>query len=887
MNAPPPPVEHLLTASATPSDSRRIDAVRQRLFGSEKHRAPEHYELHDEIGRGRFGRVFRATDTRFPRTVAVKVISYTSESELQRLEREAHALAQLSHPNIVQVFEKGIADVGTYFLAMEHVEGRRLDRWLDDEPRTLNEILEVFAQAAGGLHHAHERGLIHRDFKPSNVIVDTGGRVRILDFGLVKFAENDAGRAHAVTAESFDTRSAPWPGRSTLSTLNSRQDDNWGDTHGRSSESLTHASDPVESRVERRGISDGLTRAGSFMGTPHYAAPEQFSGGATDARTDQFSLCVALFEAAYGFRPFSGRTLSEISAQTKSGAISAGRASRHIPSWLRRLLRRGLSPEPEDRFDNVGEIEVVLRKHLNWSLGSRVKYWVAGAATAAAVIFAGIIWARPSMPTLDAEGFWPASPTSAKIEQLHGSSVLRALEGYEADWCAAVVELRQRPGDAVTDVNVQCLEEGKQRFRGFVKELGTSFSADFNGRMSLSKERMLLMQLFNPHDCLAATPLWESDQIVADRLLDAEAARLRGDYLGARDTLEQVREQVPRDLTWRSGLIDYQLGTVLLYLGDQVAWSVLAQAQLAHGENEEFLADVMTRRIEAGLFLSAATTEELEALRGLLEARQESSESGTLLMARAHSLFAQGKYEEARAMYGKARGAFEAQNIGGRYAFAVDYCRLHEAFMESWKDDPKVDREELSEALSRIRSIVGPEHPLSLRYAIKVARVFENMGALEGARDMLEQARRDRLGDPPRNPQDLRGRFDIERTNAELLHFDIVLATRTGELDGDRRAQWSREATRIENTAFASGLPPSPYDEIQRVRELLIEAYARVGELDAAIRTLGEMKADARSKSDYEDVCYYLEQFEPHREKLSGPERNILTGLLPFCEIQQ
>jgi serine/threonine protein kinase len=150
-------VERLLRETPLSIEPSSLDAVHQRLFGQAKRRAPDHYEIHEELGRGGYGRVFRSIDKRYPREVALKVIPYHGGRQLARLEREARALAGLAHPNIVTVFDKGIADAGVYFLATERVAGTRLDAWMHDPARRLDEILEIFAQAAEGLHHAHQR----------------------------------------------------------------------------------------------------------------------------------------------------------------------------------------------------------------------------------------------------------------------------------------------------------------------------------------------------------------------------------------------------------------------------------------------------------------------------------------------------------------------------------------------------------------------------------------------------------------------------------------------------------------------------------------------------------------------------------------------------------
>jgi serine/threonine protein kinase/tetratricopeptide (TPR) repeat protein len=207
------------------------------------------YVVIDVIGRGGMGIVYKAFDPELDRAIAVKLVAIGAdepEAARQRLLREAKLLAQLSHPNVVAVHDLGTLG-DDVFIAMEYVAGVTLRQWLR-EPRTPAEIIGVLADAARGLAAAHRLAIVHRDFKPENVMVDETGRARVLDFGLARSAGAATDASRAPTKDSGT-----------------------------------------------------VTRSGALAGTPHYMAPEQ--GRAVDATIDQFSFCVVLYEALYGERP--------------------------------------------------------------------------------------------------------------------------------------------------------------------------------------------------------------------------------------------------------------------------------------------------------------------------------------------------------------------------------------------------------------------------------------------------------------------------------------------------------------------------------------------------------------------------------------------------------
>src|SRR5258707_610263 len=231
------------------------------------------------------GVVYAAYDPELDRKVAVKLLRAEADTKSNaraaqaRLLREAQAMARLSHPNVISVHDVGA--LGTQvFIAMEFVEGKTLTRWLKEKPLTPREIVQTFLQAGKGLAAAHAAGLVHRDFKPDNVLIGNDGRIKVLDFGLARAVEDVVGDAPTLPPQVVAS------GLSTPRQLEAR-----------------------------------LTRSGAFLGTPAYMAPEQLLGKTIDARADQFSFCVALYEALYGERPFAANSIEEVASAVVESKI--------------------------------------------------------------------------------------------------------------------------------------------------------------------------------------------------------------------------------------------------------------------------------------------------------------------------------------------------------------------------------------------------------------------------------------------------------------------------------------------------------------------------------------------------------------------------------------
>ena len=303
------------------------------------------------LGRGGMGEVFLCYDPELDRRVAVKLLRPMRGGRAgeapARLLREARAIARLSHPNVVTVHDVAVWE-GRVFLAMEYVAGPTLTAWAREHAADPAAIVAVYRQAGEGLAAAHAAGLVHRDFKPSNAMIDADGRVRVLDFGLV--------RAQA----GLDVTT-------------------------------------VDASSSRHHMALQLTHAGDVVGTPAYMSPEQIRGAEIGPASDQFSLCVALHEALYGQLPFAGDSLGSLFRSIQRHKLPEPPRGSRVPAWVRAALLRGLHPVPEDRFASMDALLRALgasstrRRRLGLGIG-------VGAVAVAAL--AGFLTARAQGPEL-------------------------------------------------------------------------------------------------------------------------------------------------------------------------------------------------------------------------------------------------------------------------------------------------------------------------------------------------------------------------------------------------------------------------------------------------------------------------------------------------------
>lgn len=395
------------------------------------------------LGAGGMGVVLAAEDPALGRKVALKLVHAHhregpgSEQWVARLSREARAIARLSHPNVITVHDIGVHG-DQMFVAMELVEGDTLRSWLAESPRSWRDVVAVLIAAGSGLSEAHRAGLVHRDFKPDNVLIGHDGEIRVTDFGLACPLAGADGSLD-VDAAALDASAAALVGG------------------------------------QRR-----LTCTGLLVGTPGYIAPEVLRGGSADAASDQFSFCVTLYEALYRERPFPRSSDSERGdVQSRPPEVRIARTLRNphrAPGWLQQIVQRGLSWCPEDRFPSMDSLlaalsrEPIRRRRIQWSIAASML--VAGGVTASvlaasepehepctgAIAQVSAIW-NPSVSVLVQSSF---AATDRPYARSTGDRVAQRLDTYTRQWadlhratCLATVRGEQSPD--LLDRRLLCL----------------------------------------------------------------------------------------------------------------------------------------------------------------------------------------------------------------------------------------------------------------------------------------------------------------------------------------------------------------------------------------------------------------------------------------------
>jgi eukaryotic-like serine/threonine-protein kinase len=306
------------------------------------------YLLEDRLGKGGMGEVFRAHDPELDRAVAIKrLIAWVDDDEARiRLQREGQAIARLSHRNVVQVYDVGRdARTGDMFIAMELVEGSTLRQWLRTDDHGFRAIADVYLQAGEGLLAAHEQGIVHRDFKPENVLVTPEGLAKVVDFGLAKPAggapptDEDIGRGEPMRtrerAKRVHADAAVSSGRPTVRRSSGRVS-------------------PL--------LGSDITPIGARLGTPAYMPPEQSAGTPATPRADQFSFAVALFEGLCGYLPFPGEGPAEYSIAVLEAQMLEFPRGSAVPGRLQRAIYRALDPDPRMRFTSLRPLLDELRR---------------------------------------------------------------------------------------------------------------------------------------------------------------------------------------------------------------------------------------------------------------------------------------------------------------------------------------------------------------------------------------------------------------------------------------------------------------------------------------------------------------------------------------------
>ncbi|WP_257461836.1 tetratricopeptide repeat protein [Archangium lipolyticum] len=665
------------------------------------------YLVLERLGSGGMGEVYAAFDPQLNRKVAIKLLLPGGEgldrNEARlRLMREAQSMARLSHPNVLPVY-----DIGEYgdqvFIALELVEGWTLRRWLKEKPRSSREVVEVLTRAGRGLAAAHAAGLVHRDFKPDNVLVGRDDRVLVFDFGLACEQGTANPQAPAPVDLAEILRAEPV-------------------SHDSGSISGLHTREPLETPV---------TRAGLIMGTPGYMAPEQYRHEPVTAQADQFSFCATLYYALYREHAFEGSGAAALARATLEGRLRPPPRDSRVPGWLRRIVLKGLNLHPSERYPSMAALLDALQDDPRTRLRREVFIAVAAAFLVAVVAGAVGQWhqrqglCQESAARMD--GVWDA-PRQQAVEKAFLATgqpyaattwqgVKRELDAYAASWvehqreaCVATrvrgqaseevltarttcLERRRGELKALTDVlaeaNATVVERAVEATRGLA-ELGPcvevepapvhlkpdpQLEARVEGlRASLARARALRISGQYPAGLSVAAPVVAEARGLGHHPLLAEALLELGQQQAGFGSAEA--EDTLKEAVWRADAVrlDEVRTEALVALTQLVAYDA-ARVRDGHDWFHQARALLM-RTHRQGRLLA-----ELESAHGLVYAAQgdvgaaEAShrnaltvleqvssargpEKAVVLRRLGNALAAQGRHEEALAVYQRAHADF-------------------------------------------------------------------------------------------------------------------------------------------------------------------------------------------------------------------------------------
>ena len=697
----------------------------------------DRYTVLERLGIGASGIVYSAYHPALDRKIAVKVllgpgVDDESSPRRHRFLREAQALARLSHPNVVTVHDVGVFE-GRPFIAMEFVDGVTLGAWLRERQRPVAEVLSVFAAAGRGLAAIHEQGLVHRDFKPDNVMVaaargskrDSGWRVRVMDLGVARLLD---------------------------------------------AEEPAESDAPEQERAQRSAsaLHMSMTEHGALVGTPAYMAPEQIDGRDVDERSDQFAFCVALWEALYGKRPFGGGSPGEILAAVSEGRIEGPPVRSRADRRLRRILERGLAVDPSTRWPSMDallhELEHDPSQVRRWAyLGVGGLILIMGALAAQPVLKARAV-AECESRSRSIDGLWTdarrrtvragfgstdlpfAEDTFARLEP----RVLQHLEQWQKvarDACVAV-EVEQDWAPSRYEATLACLAERQQE----LDELLSLFE-DEPGFEEAAEALPTLLRLTPPTDCgkdsvetrhaegaRVAPPAIRARLARASSLLDL--GRTSQAEATAREVLEAAKEA---GWAWERARAVHLLGRIeamsiqgsesrnrlreafVLALAAQ-DWELAIDAATAIGRS---IAMVGESAAESSFWVDLADNL-------LVNVSEPTMSRARVLSARADVAFFGGRYAEAVELLESALDLIESE-VGAEHPYVLPLLeRLSQAKVAQGVPAEAV---EIAQRHLDLRiSMLGPEHPSVDSAYGTLGDAQHQSGDLEAARASFRRA---------------------------------------------------------------------------------------------------------------------------------------------------
>jgi tetratricopeptide (TPR) repeat protein len=653
------------------------------------------YVLGERIGRGGMGAVYRATDVELGREIALKRLHAGARGDGRaRLVAEARSAAQLQHPNVVAVYEVVDAE-GVPFLAMELVDGVTLTTWLRGRSRTWREIVAVLVQAGRGLAAAHARGLVHRDFKPENILVDREGRARVADFGLA----------------NSDARGAP-------------------------------------EQLACRPAWLTATRSG----TPAYMAPELVTGAAPGVRSDIYAFAVTLFEALHGAHPFAGTTVETLWAEMALGRIRSG--DRRIPRWLERHVRRGLALDPDDRWPDVAAfvdaIDRGSRRRYTVAAAGAAGFAVAGvvawmvmpSASHANTCEAGAslvddVWNDTSRRAV-ADGFTSGARDRANPALAAASQIVdqwaRAWRHARSAACTAPVEHRA--------ARVGCLDRQLHELR---EQIALWSRADAT---VVDRAAQAAGQLPSPIACSAAVELPPWTQSVSLQLAQAKVQWRSGHMTDAKKTVTVALREA--EAFGHHGLLAQALLAASIVAQDSEVAAAEGRAHADRAVSEASKAgdnallyvalvnQARTRAVEGRPHEALGLCDAAEALaaRGVPEPQQVAQMRGTLLDDIGRSPEA---VKELRRAIDLVEPRAKAGQTYARLQLATMQVDLGTALLHDRDVEAALDQ--YTQARVVFEAILGPTHPTVARAIESVATAEMFLGRLDESRRHFEAAR--------------------------------------------------------------------------------------------------------------------------------------------------
>ncbi len=654
------------------------------------------YVTLEELGHGGMGRVVRAYDPKLQREVALKEVRSDAldAAAAQRLVAEARAMAKLSHPNVVAVYDVELVSPTQVVLVMEYVPGSTLKDWLERRQRSWPEVIRLFAAAGRGLAAAHEAGLLHRDFKPANVLVadlDSGNSTTGADRWIVKVTDFGVAKAAAIRA-------------------------------------------PLEDAASSERSVDELTKVGSVMGTPRYMAPEQHRGRELTAAADQYAFCLALWEGLFGESPF-GDTWTVEAKQAGPRPRRAG----EMPRPILDALARGLAPRPGDRWPSMADLIVALERG-----PARRRFRVlatAGTLVASGLGFFGYQWwtlqraQRCSGAQQQISEVWREDTRAqiqaafAAIAKPYADQALaqaeEQLDDYAQAWakmhtdaCTATT-IRAEQSPQLLDLRMACLHRAAVELRSVIAVLADADAKVVQKSHELTSGLPPLARCADT-DALAAEVEppddAEAERVEAARvrLAEADARNKAGRFSAANEALEEARELL-HGVRYVPVQAEMALteGHVKERLGDYTA----AEAALTNAIRLTAKLRQSTIMREASLRLLVVLGERQkridEALR-LLPLTEGLSEGDPRAEARLRSslaivLSAQARYAEAEASTRAAIALLEAE-FGPR---SSEVAGLHANLATTlyYQGDAAGAAAEYKVALAVLETTLGPHHP--------------------------------------------------------------------------------------------------------------------------------------------------------------------------------